>query len=252
MEKQELLANLGFSKYEVKVIITMLKLGVVAPKEISFDSGVPQNKIYGLLLKFETQGLIEQLMTDPKSYKIINFQSFVDAKIQSKNEVLKEMKKASKNINESGDNNFIFSLIKGQKAIMNKMAEQNLKVKKEILVVNRNWKFWSKGIRAMETSVNNGIDVRLIGVVNPETIEKVKVWKKIGCNIRAYDNSLGEYPLRFTIYDNNEARITLGKPEISNPKDYITIWTKSKPLINILRSQFMNMWKNCKPIEKFI
>jgi len=67
---------------------------------------------------------------------------------------------------------------------------------------------------------------------------------------RAYNNSFGEYPLRFTIYDNSEARITLGKPEISDPKDYITIWTKSKPLINILRSQFMNMWKNCKPIEK--
>ncbi len=96
----------------------------------------------------------------------------------------------------------------------------------------------------MKKAIKKGVEVKMIGIINDETKEKVLEWKKIGCKIKAYNEKFGQYPLRFTIFDNKEARITIGKPEISDPKDYITIWTKSKPLINTLRAQFMNMWNN--------
>ena len=39
---------------------------------------------------------------------------------------------------------------------MNKLAEHNLKVKKEIIGVQRNWKYWGEGIRAMEKTIKKG------------------------------------------------------------------------------------------------
>jgi hypothetical protein len=131
---------------------------------------------------------------------------------------------------------------------MNKLAENNPKVKKEILSVQRNWKVWGEGLRAMQETIKKGVKVKIIGEINQETKKRAQEWKQVGCKIKAYNKKFGEYPLRFSIFDNKEARITIGKPEIQNPEDYITIWTTSQPFIAILRKQFIEMWTES---EKF-
>jgi sugar-specific transcriptional regulator TrmB len=250
MEKVKFFSSLGFGEYEAKALASLVKLKSGSPKEISFDSGVPQNKLYGILKDFERKGILALVPGESKRYRVINFETFVENRIKEKENELKSLKKSSKNLDKIKDNEdeFIFSLLKGQQTIMNKLAEQNIVVRKEIFGVQRNWKVWGKGIRAMKDSVKKGVDVRLIGVVNKDTKKKAREWKKIGCKIRGYSKKFGESPLRFTVFDNEVARITIGKPEISDPKDYVTIWTKSKPLIRILRNQFIQMWKEC---EKF-
>jgi len=248
MNKQEFFKSLGFTRYEANILLSLIRLKVATPKEISLNSGVPQNKLYQILSKFENEGILSQIPSDVKKYKLISFKSFIDSKIDEKEKNIKELKNNFKKIGEIDENEeeFIFSLIKGQKGIMNKLAEKNLEVKKEILGVQRNWKIWGTGLDNMKRAIKKGVDVNMIGEINKETKERALEWRKIGCKVREYNQKFGQFPLRFTIFDNKEARITIGKPEISDPKDYITIWTKSKPLINILRAQFMNMWENSK------
>jgi len=245
MQKFEFFKSLGFTDYESKTINSLINLKSATPKQIHEQSGVPQNKLYSILKKFEKLGIISQLPTEPKKYKLINLRTFINNKIKQKENTLKQLKKDSKNLQDLKelDEKFLFSLIKGQQAIMNKLAENNIKVKKEILSVQRNWKVWGEGLRQMQTAVNNGVDVKIIGVINDETKKRAGEWKKLGCKIKAYNRKFGEFPLRFAIFDNKEARITIGKPEIPDPKDYLTIWTTSKPLIAILRKQFLEMWK---------
>lgn len=248
MEKIEFLKSLDFSEYESKALASLISLKQATAKQIHEHSDVPQNKLYAILKSFENNGLLASILGESKKYKLINLKSFINKKLAEKEEFLKKLKKSSEKIEYLKDNEVqsVFSLIKGQQAVMNKLAEHNPKVEKEILGVQRNWKFWGEGIRAMEKCIKRGVKARLIGVINKETEQRAKQWKEIGCNIKKYNPSLGENPLRFTIFDNKIARITIGKPEIKNPQDYITIWTKSKPLINILRKQFMQMWKECE------
>jgi len=244
MDKQTFFKSLGFTNYETSSIISLIRLKIASPKEISADSGVPQNKLYQVLSKFKDLGILSEIPSETKKYKLINLKSFIDKKIKESEKNLKELKYNSREIekiNEKEDK-FIFSLIKGQRAIMNKLTEHSPHVKKEILGVQRNWKAWGNGLNAMNSAIKKGVKVKMVGIINKETKNKALEWKKIGCKVKAYDEKFGEYPLRFTIFDNEEARITIGKPEISDPKDYLTIWTKSKPLINTLRFQFMNMW----------
>ncbi len=249
MNKYNFFKSLGFSEYESKVLITLIKLQIANPKEISFDSGVPQNKLYKILKEFEKEGILSTIPTEKKRYKLINVKTFIDNKIKEKEKKVKELKINSKLIQEpKNEEEFIFSLIKGQKSIMNKLAENNSKTKKEIIGVQRNWKFWSRGANEMKKTVKRGVDVKLIGVINKDTKKKAIEWKILGCKVKEYNKKFGENPLRFTIFDNKEARITIGKPEISNPKDYITVWTKSKPIINVLRAQFTTMWKESKSL----
>lgn len=248
MAKIDFFKSCGFSEYESKTLASMVRLKTATPREISFDSGVPQNKLYRILKEFEKQGILEFLPYDVKKYRLINLKSFIENKMKEKEDRIKQIKKSLKNIESVKDDEsqFMFSLIKGQKSIMNKLAESNIKVKKEILGVQRNWKVWGKGLIDMKKAIKKGVDVKLIGVIDENTKERAEEWKRIGCKIKEYNTKFGEYPLRFSIIDNKQARITIGKPEIPDPKNYITIWTKSKPLINILRAQFLKMWKESK------
>lgn len=245
MNKTEFFHELGFSEYESKVLSSFSNLQKATPKEISEDSGVPQNKLYQIIKKFEILGLLALIPGKSKKYELINLQTFINAKIKEKESKLKSLKESSKRVEKlkQRDEDFSFSLIKGQKAIMDKLSENNLRVKKEILGVQRNWVVWGEGLRSMQKVVKLGVRVKQIGIINSETEKRAKEWKSVGCDIRKYNQKFGEFPLRFSIFDNKEARITLGKPEVSKPENYITIWTTSKPLIALLRKQFFDMWK---------
>ncbi len=250
MKRFDFFKELGFSDYEARLLSSFVKLRTASPKELSVDSSVPQNKIYSILRGFENQGMVSLVSIEPKKYQLINLDSFVNCKIREKQEKLKELKKAVDNLEETklNEEQFVFSLIKGQKAIMNKLVEVNKNVEREILGVQRNWKYWGEGIRGVEEAIRKGVNVKFIGIVNEKTMGKVEKWKEVGCKIKDYNKKFGDYPLRFSIFDNKYARITLGKPEIKEGKDYITIFTDSKPLVNMLRNQFLEMWRECKKV----
>lgn len=245
MNKTDFFQKLGFSEYESKVLSSFSDLQKATAKEISLGSGVPQNKLYQIIKKFEVLGLLALIPGKLKKYELINLQTFVNTKLKEKESKLKELRENSRKVEnlKQGEEDFTFSLIKGQKAIMDKLAENNLKVKKEILGVQRNWVVWGEGLRAMQKAVKKGVKVKQIGIINSETEKRAREWKSIGCEIRKYNPQFGEFPLRFGIFDNKEARITIGKPEVSKSENYITIWTTSKPLITLLRKQFLDMWK---------
>jgi sugar-specific transcriptional regulator TrmB len=212
MDRIEFFKDLGFQEYEAKTLSSLIKLKCANPKEINLDSGVPQNKLYSILKKFEKLEILSMIPCEPKKYQLINIKSFIKEKIKEKQEKLKILIKNSEKVEElkNKDNQSIFSLIKGQRTIMNKLAEANKDVKTEILGVQRNWKVWGGGLRAMQNAIKKGVDVKLIGVVNKENINKVKEWKKIGCKIKAYNKKFGDYPLRFSVFDKKYARITIG------------------------------------------
>jgi len=248
MNKHEFFTSLGFTDYEAKALASLTKLKVCSVKEIALDSNVPQNKLYQIIKRFEQEGLASLVPGEIKKYKIINLKTYIKEQIVEKEKQIKDIKKSSISLEDLEDSlsHDTFSIIRGQQAILNKLSEQNQKVKGEILGVQRNWKVWGNGLRAMQKCTRRGVKVKIIGMINEETKSRALEWKKVGCKIKAYNSNLGPYPLRFSIFDNKEARITIGKPEIQDPKNYITIWTSSKPLISLLRNQFNQMWKSSK------
>jgi len=249
MDRFEFFKGLGFGEYGSKVLSSLVRLGVASPKEVSLDSGVPQNKLYAIFRDLESRSLLARIPSETKKYELINLKGFVDERLKGEEARLKNLRKSSKKLaNLEGEGQSSFSLIKGQRGVMNKIAETNGIVEKEILGVQRNWKVWGAGLRAMESAVKRGVVVKQIGVVNKETKKRMDEWKKIGVKVRNYNKKFGEYPLRFSIFDRKFARITIGKPEVQNSKDYITIWTDSKPLVGMLVNQFLEMWKESKII----
>lgn len=245
MEKIEFFKSLGLTEYESKTIASLLKSNHASPKQISENSKVPQNKLYQIIKKFISLGILAEL--PDKNYQLVNIKNFIGNKIAEKENQLKFLKENSKKINETKQKEgFSFQIIKGQIPTMNKIIELNKNAKKEIIGIQRNWKVWGNGLKTMSDSIKRGVNIRMIGVIDNETKKRAQEWKKTNAKIRAYNKKFGEFPLRFTIFDNKIARVTIGKPEISDTKNYITIITNSKPLITTLRKQFLEMWKESK------
>ena len=249
MDRFEFFKDLGFGEYESKVLSSLVRLGVASPKEVSSDSGVPQNKLYAIFRDLESQGLLARIPSESKKYELINLKGFVDERLKGQEERLRDLRKSSGKLASLEEKErSSFSLIKGQLAVMNKISETNAVVEKEILGVQRNWKVWGAGLRAMDAAVKRGVVVKQIGVVNGETRKRVGEWMKVGVKVRDYNKKFGEFPLRFSVFDRKFARITIGKPEIQDSKDYITIWSDSKSLVNMLVNQFFEMWKECEVV----
>jgi len=147
----------------------------------------------------------------------------------------------------------LFWVIKSKKAIQDKLAVESNKAEKEILSCNRLTKMLYKNIRTMKETVDNGVKVKMICTFEKDRIPIYRAWIRAGVQLRVFnEKKFGPLLPRMSVNDGKIARLTIGRPEVSKDEDYITLWTESKAFAQMIRNHFLNMWKSCEPIEKYL
>jgi sugar-specific transcriptional regulator TrmB len=152
MEQIKLLRKLGFTDYEARAYISLAKLGPSTVREIVIESKLPRNKTYEALQKLEQKEKIISLPVSPKKFKITDPESFkeeIEELNTSVNNLIKLIEQPK--LNEYKE---LFWIIKGKKAIENKLAIQNTKAEKEILSCNKLSKVLYKNIKTMKQAVD--------------------------------------------------------------------------------------------------
>jgi sugar-specific transcriptional regulator TrmB len=251
MEHIKLLKRLGLTEYESRAYLSLAKLGPSTVKEIVLDSKLPRNKAYEVLQRLEEKNKVLSLPVSPRKYKINNPELFKE----EVNDLSKSVHSLIKLIEQPKITEFkdLFWVIKSKKAIEEKLAIQNTKAKKEILGCNKLSKILYKNIRTMKEAVNRRVKVKMICTLDKNKISSYKAWLKTGAKIRVFNEKLfGPLLPRITVFDGEIARLTIGKPEVKNEEEYITLWTESKAFSQMLKNHFINMWNNSEPIEKYI
>jgi sugar-specific transcriptional regulator TrmB len=250
MDGLKLLKKLGFSDYESRAYLSLCRLGPSSVKEIVADSGLPRNKTYEALEKLENKNHVMILPISPRKYKITNPELL--------KEEIKEMDGAINNLirlveqPKNAEYKDLFWVIKGRKAIIEKLAVEDEIVKEEILSCSELNKIIYKNIRIIKEKTKSGVKVKFITPFDKKNIEVYNAWIDAGVEIRIFDEKkFGALLPRMTILDKKTGRITIGIPEVKNEEEYITLWTESRAFCNMLRNQFMNMWKKSIPINKF-
>jgi len=251
MDQIKLLRRLGLTEYEARAYLSLAKLGPSTVREIVFESKLPRNKAYEALQKLEEKNKIVSLPVSPKKFKIADpevFKNEVQELNDSVNELIKIVEQPK--IKEFTD---LFWIIKGQKAIEEKLALFNAKAKKEILACNKLSKIIYKNIKVMKDAVKRGVKVKIICIFDKSKMDVYKEWLETGAEIRVFNEKMfGPLLPRMGVFDGEVARLTIGEPEVKNKEDYITLWTESKAFSQMLRNHFMNMWKNSVPLKKYI
>ena len=71
------------------------------------------------------------------------------------------------------------------------------------------------------------------------TREKVKIWKKVGVELRYMDF----LPTKFSVIDNQGVTIRFTKE-----KKYISLWIQNRALAKIMKSHFEELWEKGKKV----
>jgi sugar-specific transcriptional regulator TrmB len=254
MENFKLLKSLGFTEYEARVYLALCDLGPCTAKEISDYSNLPRNKTYEMLRKLESKNRIQSLPVSPAKFKILDINQLKDIISEKKKELLKIESNVNRLIEESSkpkskDFKEIFWIIRGKKAIINKMKEQNLKTKNELLSINRLSVANPINLKNMKIAIKKETKVLMLVPNIKKNIRNVKKWQAIGVDIREYDEKrFGAIGTRISVFDKKTVRITFGEPDVSRDEDYITLWAESPYLANIMRNYFYGIWKRSKKI----
>ncbi|MFC1723571.1 TrmB family transcriptional regulator [Nanoarchaeota archaeon] len=247
MDQIKLLQRLGFTEYEARAYLSLAKLGPSAVREIVLDSKLPRNKAYEALQRLEEKRKVISLPVSPKKFKILDpdqLKEEVKDLTGSVNDLIKLVHQPK--VKEFKD---LFWILQGRKAIWEKLAMQNKKARKEILTCNGVPVPVPKNQRVLRETCERGVKVKMI-VPAGASQKGIDYWKKTGAEIRLFnEKKYGPLLPRICIFDNEVARLTIGKPEVPKSEDYITIWTESKAFAQMLRNHFMNMWKNSLPVK---
>ncbi len=251
MDSLKLLKKLGFSDYESRAYLSLCRLGPSSVKEIVIDSGLPRNKTYEALQKLENKNYVMVLPISPRKYKITNPELLKEEIKHMDNAVndLIRIVEQPKNL-EYKD---LFWVIKGRKAIIEKLAIEDEIVREEILSCSELNKIIYKNIRIIKEKTKKGVKVKFITPFDKRNIDVYNAWIDAGVEIRIFDEKkFGTLLPRMTILDKTKGRITIGIPEVKNEEEYVTLWTESRAFCNMLRNQFNNMWKQSIPIDTYI
>lgn len=250
MNNRKLLQRLGLTEYESRAYLSLAKLGPSSVREIVLDSKLPRSKTYEALQKLEDQNKVVALPGSPKRYKITNHELLkeeIKDMADSMHMLIKKIE--TPKVTEYKD---VFWVVKGRRSLIEKFAIENQKAKKEIFSCSELNKMLYKNMRIIKERAERGVKVRFITLFDKRNVKYYSAWLRAGAKIRVFnEEKFGLLP-RITIQDGVLGRITVGLPEVKKEEEYVTLWTDSIAFCNMLRHQFMYMWNNSQPIEKFL
>ena len=258
MNADQILRNLDLSEYEIKCYLALAQLRSGTVSAIARQSGVPRNKAYEVLAHLQTKGLVIEQPTKPLKFSLLSLEKLKELVLEKQKalQVLEQetdalMSQLSKHDLEPQQESVW--IIQGQKNIVQKIAFEMKKVKKESVSCVRSLVDDATNLRNTKEAIERGVRVKMIVALTPHNLEKLKKWKKLGVEFRVYDeHKFGPHGTRFSVFDQRACRLTIGKPEVRTPEEYVTIWSESPSLVNLFRRQFYTMWGQCKPLEKVL
>lgn len=240
---EKLLEDIGLTKGEVKVYLTLLKIGETTTGKIVEDAGISSGKIYEILEKLIKKGLVGFSVKEKTKYfsaaspnRILDYLHEKEIEIQRKEEeLLKEIPKLMKM--ESEKKNYETNLFKGFKGIHSAIYESLEKLDKrdEVLAV---------GIRSGK---NEKYNLMWEGWHN----ERVK--RKVKCRA-IFSDSESEYYKNFKKMKITEVKVLEGATPsaIDILKERVLIFTyedepaclmiKNKEIAETFRTFFENLW----------
>jgi len=242
---EQLLEEIGLTKGEIKVYLTLLKTGQTTTGKIIEESGLSSGKIYEILDKLIKKGLVSFIIQEKTKYfqasnpkRILDFLNEKEKGLEEKKRELdKELPSLLEAYNSkiSGNNSVLFKGLKGiQTAIF--QALETLTKDDEVLAM---------GLRAGKEEKYN---------ILWEKWHHEREKRKINCKL-IFSDELGKYYIFFKKLKNTQVRILSGitPSAIDIMGDKVLIFTygsepsclyiENPEIAESFRSFFETMWK---------
>lgn len=255
-ELMERLKKFGFTEYEAKTYIALIKEGIVSAPHLAKLADVPKSKVYETLTKLISRGMIEEYPGSPRKFKARSIEFVFDEmlkeeqkKIISFKEEAEELKKKFSDILKNTEKTFIETdaiiwTVNGRKAFHEKMAEMAKRSQKEVLVVSPRFSRHPLVDKAVHAAKARGIALRGIISLTEENKPRVRYYTNYFSGFRNFG---GELPLTLVIVDEKECLYRV-EYEQNGQVNYVGVHSTNEGLAKAFTQYWNYLWQNSKEL----
>ena len=262
------LQKLGFTSYEAKVYVALVKNECATVSELHHDSGVPNSAIYGALKKLEKRGIIEFQNTKPMRYRCI---PPGDAIAKLKRDYSEECDLVLEQLHDLYDESPVRNTeelmwtINGVRNVMDKAMHMFEGAQKDILLLSASTPFSTIvekygilkkdyrdaiGIFNRKTA-NEGVRLRIISSSEEEARNLYKMVPLASIKVNYTESCPLNLKGFVLVVDNSEMLMDIIKEDDDGETDLTAVWTNGKDFSATISHLLDAKWetsKNYKPM----
>lgn len=256
------LQNLGFTSYEAKVFVALVKNENATVSVLHLDSDVPNSAIYGALKKLEKRGIIEFLNTKPMRYRCIPPEDAI-AKLKRDygdecDDVLDELKKIYGKSSCDTTEEFIWT-ISGIRNVTDKVIQMLEGAEKDVLILSSSTPFLTLAekyvsIKKDYTTIigifnkkiaDEGVSIRIISSCDEEARKIHSMVPFASVRVDSMKNDQLKLKSFVVVVDNSEMLVDTIK-EDGGEADLNAVWTNGEEFSSTISNLLNAKWETSK------
>jgi sugar-specific transcriptional regulator TrmB len=260
MEKKEileLLKNFGLSEYESKAYCSLLLAGPSKAGDLSFESGVPQSKIYETLEMLMERQMLEVFEGRPKEYKAFPPDQALRNLIEEKEVNIQKLKEhtldLTKILKQNKEEKEILEgvwMVKGRKfnEFFDIISDMLNRADKYAIAITKNFSYSSRLREAVKSCKRRKIDFRIIGIgpINTDNFLRAKWYHVNGIPVRTFETAV--HP-RILVIDGEEVNIRLDHEHTKKKFAFHSTSSRDPSLVKVIDTYMKNLWINSIPVD---
>ncbi|HHE55662.1 MAG TPA: TrmB family transcriptional regulator [Caldithrix abyssi] len=219
----ERLRALGFTTYESKAYITLLKNNPSTRYELSKNSGVPRSAIYDVIKKLETLGAVNALYTSPEKYVPLPPDQLLGLLERQFKERLEDARKALEQFDTEIEPGHLWNIV-GYQNMLHKAREMISNAKETIFL-----SIWDRECKKLKEDLDAAHDRGIRIIAFSFTPLDLKVEEKYSYNIP--EKELLNIWERKIILVVDQSQLLMGEADDRYTKK--TAWTDNKAIVDI-------------------
>lgn len=249
MQLFEFIDKLKLTSYEREIIIYLARIQVAGAKEIYENTAVPKGRIYQVLSELQHKGFITIIPTTPKKYSIKDIKTVLKSYIDTKKTELEEQEQEIdalefEPIYKESQNEPSVNIMTGREEHLNGIAFIRNGAQEELLQVAPSFIGSMKSKITLKRALNRGVNVQVITLKhNEKNHEMIKTCIENGGEVRELKQAI----ISMLIRDSKD--FLLGVQDKERKEERMTIYSKNKGLLKILKESFQKMWEEAKPVN---
>ncbi len=237
-----LLSTLGFTQYESKAYVALVRHGVCTAPALAEASRVPKSKIYSVLDSLMQKRVIEEYPGSPRRFRARPPRAVFEHVIGEEIDRLKDLSRRAERVASAIesmisraeknvlDRESVLWTVDGRRAFHEKFAEMGYRARERIIVVSP---YFSRS-PVMEDSIRaareRGVVFRTITSIKPGNKERVVFYLSLFDEVRHFD---GEVPLTVVIIDDRECLYRLSY-NLNGHENYVGVYSRNPGLVRAM------------------
>ena len=252
MDLAQFVDKLDLNRYEKEIILFLASINNADAKTIYKKTKVPQGRVYSVLTTLVTKGLVKIIPTNPKKYKVEDVKEALRNYLgEKKNLILKnmetikdiEVKPTLFLLEKNAPSVYTFT---GREEHLNALISVRNQAREELLHVAPLFDGTFASNVSIYKALQRGVKLKVITrKITAGNKKNIKECLTLGAAVRYVDSPDLIY---FLIKDSEE--FILGLEDHKNKEERLSLYSRNKGLLQVLRRYFEELWKDAKVIEK--